>query len=158
MTDYNPIPDANLDPNTPARSIDAKRLRDNPLAMFEGAVGAPRLQTGGINDSAVTEDKIDDDAVTDDKIVDTFLADRLGVSGFPVGTMSFVSSNVETLVEIGDILDGDINSISLGIDNNGTYDSLAVTSSVALSGDWQAITRGVKGSSDKAFFLAIRVA
>ena len=43
MATYSAIPDANLDPDSPARSIDALALRDNPLAIAEGAAGAPRI-------------------------------------------------------------------------------------------------------------------
>lgn len=43
MTDYNPIPDNILEPDDPISADLGIRWRDNPLAMFEGAPGAPRL-------------------------------------------------------------------------------------------------------------------
>jgi hypothetical protein len=60
MTTYTAIPDANLDPDSPARSIDALALRDNPIAITEGASGAPRVasdlavdwDTGGVGATA----------------------------------------------------------------------------------------------------------
>ena len=44
MTDYNPIPDNILEPDDPISADLGIRWRDNPIAMFEGAPGAPRLQ------------------------------------------------------------------------------------------------------------------
>jgi len=43
MTTWTTIPDASLDPNKPARALDGKALRDNPIAIAEGASGAPRI-------------------------------------------------------------------------------------------------------------------
>lgn len=44
MADYNPILDAETDPEAGLRSSLFKRLRANPIAIAEGAVGAPRVQ------------------------------------------------------------------------------------------------------------------
>lgn len=43
MTDYNPIPNNILEPDDPISADLGVRWRDNPIAMFEGAPGAPRL-------------------------------------------------------------------------------------------------------------------
>lgn len=43
MTTYNVIADSALDPDAPLTSELAYRWRDNPLAIAEGAVGAPRI-------------------------------------------------------------------------------------------------------------------
>lgn len=50
MTTYTAIPDANLEPGKPARSVDAILLRDNPIAITEGAAGAPRVQAAALSD------------------------------------------------------------------------------------------------------------
>jgi len=44
MTDYNPIPDNILEPDDPIPADLGIRWRDNPIAMFEGAPGAPNLK------------------------------------------------------------------------------------------------------------------
>lgn len=59
MTDYNTIANGDVDADSPLNTTLLTRLRDNPLALFEGATGAPRLQTAGIADDAVVSDKID---------------------------------------------------------------------------------------------------
>ena len=48
MTTWTAIPDTSLDPGKPARSIDAKALRDNPIAIAEGATGAPKVRTAAL--------------------------------------------------------------------------------------------------------------
>lgn len=68
MTDFTPTTDMPFDYKDPLTVEKMEGIRDNPLAMFEGATGAPRLQTGGIEDSAVTTDKIADDNVTVSKL------------------------------------------------------------------------------------------
>jgi len=44
MTSYIEITDGETDPGAPATSELAKKWRDNPIAMAEGAVGAPRIE------------------------------------------------------------------------------------------------------------------
>lgn len=44
MTVYNATLDTQIDPDAPATSLLMYQMRDNPIAMFEGAAGAPRLQ------------------------------------------------------------------------------------------------------------------
>lgn len=46
MTDYNVILDTELDPDAPLKSDLAYRWRDNPIAIVEGSVGAPRIYGG----------------------------------------------------------------------------------------------------------------
>lgn len=58
MASYITITDAETDPEAPLTSELAKKWRDNPLAIAEGAVGAPRVQTAGLNDAAVTRVKL----------------------------------------------------------------------------------------------------
>lgn len=43
MATWTTIPDSSLEPGKPIRSIDALALRDNPVAIAEGALGAPRV-------------------------------------------------------------------------------------------------------------------
>ena len=49
MADYIPILDSQLEPKAPVTSELMFQLRDNPLAMFEGAVGAPRLKFSALD-------------------------------------------------------------------------------------------------------------
>jgi hypothetical protein len=56
MAVWTTIPDENIEPDKPIRSIDGLALRDNPVAIAEGAAGAPRIQSAGINWGSVNSD------------------------------------------------------------------------------------------------------
>lgn len=53
MTDFTNIPNVNLETGKPIRAVDGRALRDNPIAMFEGAPGAPRLQPKALADNTL---------------------------------------------------------------------------------------------------------
>lgn len=48
MADWTTIADATLEPGKPWRSVDALAVRDNPIAIAEGASGAPRVRTAAL--------------------------------------------------------------------------------------------------------------
>ena len=52
MADWTAIPDSSIEPGKPIRSIDGLALRDNPIAAFEGAAGAPRLADAALGPAA----------------------------------------------------------------------------------------------------------
>jgi len=58
MAVYVTITDSQLDPDAPLTSQLAYQWRDNPIAMFEGAVGAPRLQLAALDAGFYTADGI----------------------------------------------------------------------------------------------------
>ena len=53
MADYRTITDAEVDPDAPLTSSLGYAFRDNPIAIAEGATGAPRIQDGAL-DTSVT--------------------------------------------------------------------------------------------------------
>lgn len=112
MTDYVDPTLLDFDPKDPLTSERLIALRDNPTAITEGAVDAPRIQTAALEDSAVTTAKILDDNVTTDKLnvgTKTYtgsLAASASVS-FALDTFSFTpivtGSNI-----VGDFRNGSI--------------------------------------------------
>ena len=68
MPEYQEILDSEVEPEAPLTSSLGVRFRDNPIALANGASGAPRIQTDALNNSAVTTAKINDGAVTTAKI------------------------------------------------------------------------------------------
>ena len=68
MADWTTIPDTTFEPGAPAKGRDMRFLRDNPIAIAEGASGAPRIQAGGIGTGAVTNVKLASNAVTNVKV------------------------------------------------------------------------------------------
>ena len=76
MPEYQEILDTEVEPEAPLTSSLGVRFRDNPIAVWEGAPSAPRINgqqgpvvnTGGLFDSAVTTAKINNGSVTAGKI------------------------------------------------------------------------------------------
>lgn len=56
MATWTAISDSVLEPGKPIRSIDGIALRDNPIAITEGAAGAPRVVSGAIDWSTVSNE------------------------------------------------------------------------------------------------------
>lgn len=48
MATWTTITDSVLEPLKPIRSVDGLALRDNPIAIAEGAAGAPRIAAGAL--------------------------------------------------------------------------------------------------------------
>lgn len=57
---YGTLSDSQIDGDSPLIADTLFKLRDNPIAIANGDPGAPRIQTAGINDQAVTNAKIAD--------------------------------------------------------------------------------------------------
>lgn len=65
MADWTDIPDATFEPGAPAKGRDMRFLRDNPIAIAEGAPGAPRIagqqspaiRNGGIPNGEIGSEK-----------------------------------------------------------------------------------------------------
>lgn len=55
MADYIPILDSQLEPKAPVTSELMFQLRDNPVAITEGALGAPRVHADAMGGSVVGE-------------------------------------------------------------------------------------------------------
>jgi hypothetical protein len=82
MANWTSIADATLEPGKPIRAIDARALRDNPIAIAEGASGAPKIETAGITDANVTAAKL----ATGNNERDWVLARTAGADAGAVGT------------------------------------------------------------------------
>ena len=66
MAEWTNLPDQ--EPGDPGLASWANGVRDNPVAIAQGASGAPRIETNGINNSAVTTAKISNNNVTQAKL------------------------------------------------------------------------------------------
>ena len=52
MSTYTNIPDATIETGKPIKATTGRALRDNPIAIAEGAVGAPRILPGALEPPA----------------------------------------------------------------------------------------------------------
>lgn len=69
MTGYAGLSSTQIDADSPLIEDTLIKLRDNPLAMFEGAVGAPRIQTAAIDAGVVTNAKMAVDSVGQSELI-----------------------------------------------------------------------------------------
>ena len=56
MAEWTIIPDDVLEPGKPIRSVDAIALRDNPVAIADGAAGAPKIKAAGLDTTSNERD------------------------------------------------------------------------------------------------------
>jgi|SRR5690625_948845 len=139
MAQWTNIPTDRIEPGKPIRAIDGLALRDNPIAIAEGASGAPRVQTNGIADSAVTTDKIANSNVTAQKLAtggneNNWVRARTATStAGAVGTYAFVTRHGSsgTTNWNGTIAGSSLRRASVG-GTGTTYNE-----SAALSGTWR---------------------
>ena len=68
MTTYAGIPNSDIDPESPVTTSLVTALRDNPVAITEGASGAPKIQTAALAALAVTEAKLAASIVSQGKL------------------------------------------------------------------------------------------
>jgi hypothetical protein len=86
MATWTTLPDASLEPGKPIRSIDGLALRDNPVAITEGAAGAPRIV-------GLAAKRFADFAVLTVSAADTFSA-ATGSNPEPVETITTSTTEV----------------------------------------------------------------
>lgn len=86
MTDYIAIAETEDDPEAPITSSWGKRVRNNPVAITEGAAGAPRIQTAAIANGAVTAAKLATGTGERDWVLARIAAAAVGA----VGTYAFL--------------------------------------------------------------------
>ena len=104
MADYIGITEAQSNPFAPLTSELVKQLRDNPIAIAEGAAGAPRIRTLAMQSPSVGDDHIimrlqeGDQIRTDTSYPDTGLHNRANAGGH-LGFTTLVSGVVRCYVE-----------------------------------------------------------
>jgi len=86
MATWTTLPDASLEPGKPIRSIDGLALRDNPVAITEGAAGAPRIV-------GLAAKRFADFAVLTVSAADTFSA-ATGSNPLPLATTTASTTEV----------------------------------------------------------------
>lgn len=135
------ISNANLQPGAPARSVDALALRDNPIALAEGAAGAPRIQTAAIQDGAITNAKIANGAVTWAKVSAGSI--YIGMGAIPAGAIGSVAmvarstAGLVTPISWGELVPGS----AIRPSNSGGADVGATITQ--LSGTWRILGGGL---------------
>ena len=60
MANWQTIPDASVNPGAPVTTSLMRAMRDNPLAIIEGAAGAPKIQNNAFADNSISPTKLTD--------------------------------------------------------------------------------------------------
>lgn len=81
MAEYIPINPSEIEPEAPLTSSLASRWTNNPIAIAEGAPGAPRIQTNAIANGAVTAAKLASGAGERDWVLARVASAPLGAVG-----------------------------------------------------------------------------
>jgi len=150
MATWTNIANTSLEPGSPARSVDAFALRDNPIAIAEGAAGAPRIagqsgpavQTAGLFDGAVTTAKI---ASNEQMTTANVLARTADAGAGAVGTYAFLFRTINSTVDAGTTTAGSsLRYSGVSLTNAGFQtDSTARTGGVGntVAGTWRCMGR-----------------
>lgn len=154
MATFTVIPDTVLEPLKPIRSVDGLALRDNPIAIAEGASGAPRIQNAAMDTDSVDNANVVNGTLGAEKFQsgaterDWVLARTSGAAVGAVGTYAYAETAGGTTVAPGDTTAGS------NLDYAGTDDAGGVVGSVvSLTGTWRSM--GVANSGDATLFLRI---
>lgn len=102
MTTYTTIPDSDIDPESPGTTTLFTRLRDNPIAITEGAIGAPQIVNAAITNGTIGAEKLQ--AGTDEA---TWVLGRTSAASVgSLGTYAFLKSTFSGTLGQGGTLAG----------------------------------------------------
>lgn len=154
MTTWTDIPDDLLEPNSPARSIDAIALRDNPIAIAEGVAGAPRIQQAAMADNSVATRTIVDGSVIANKLAaggseTNWVAGRTaGIGAGSVGSYALLFRNVNSATGPGATASG----------SELSYSSAAGDRGGAPPGSWRCMGYSLTNTGGSGATLWLRYA
>lgn len=137
MATWTTIPDSSLEPGKPIRAIDALALRDNPVAIAEGASGAPRIAAAALQTGTNERDWV--------------LARNAGAAVGAIGTYAFLGETSNTTTAAGSTRAGSaLRYAGVGkVDE--TWSSIGlmqvgVGSATAPAGTWRAMGQSATGT------------
>ena len=134
MATWTTITDAALEPGKPGRSIDALALRDNAIAIAEGAAGAPGIASAALIDYPWGNEDIQDNTLDASKFQtgvnerDWVLARNAAATAGVIGTYALLKS-IGLVKTIG----------QTETSGNLSYASAGGGSSGAPSGTWMCL-------------------
>ena len=154
MTTYTAIADADIDPESPGNTTLFTRLRDNPIAAFEKAAGAPVLANDYVTNAMIATGAVNADSIA---------ANAVGTSEIAAGVVAAEYAGTASLA-VGSIMWGDPNNTTA---NNATISgsnlqpaywggSTMAASGSTVSGTWRNIS-GVSLSSSSWSGLWLRI-
>lgn len=140
MTVFTTVPDSVLDPGDPIRSVDIIAIKNNPIAIAEGATGAPKIVTGAL--------------ATNERMNTTNVLAATAAAAFgAVGTYAFLRPTATTDITQGSTHAGSGLRPNGGLTFSGT--TISMTDGTAPAGTWRAMgRRRAQGSYSLSEFAA----
>jgi len=154
MATWTDIDDTRLEPGKPIRSVDGLALRDNPIAITEGAAGAPRIQEAALANGVASNRVLANGAVTAQKLAagvneTTWVLGRnAGASVGAVGTYALLFKTSSSAANPGSVFGG----------SELRYSSAAADSGGIPSGSWRCMGYVPNNSGASGVTLWLRVA
>lgn len=138
MATWTDIPNSSLESGAPARAIDATALRDNPIAITEGTVGAPKIQTAALNDLAVTAAKL---ATTEQMTTANVGNATKSLAVYAVGSYIFATSLTGLNYAPGAVIAGSsLRPASMtAIDGGDGYTAALYITGSGVAGNWRCM-------------------
>ena len=99
MTTYTAIGNSEVDTDSPITESLITRLRDNPLAQFEGAAGAPKIADAAFNTNSINGNKIVTGSITATQLA----ANSVAASEIAANAVNF-SSEINTTAQNWSVL------------------------------------------------------
>lgn len=155
MADWTSIPDTTFEPGAPAKGRDMRFLRDNPIAIAEGASGAPRIVNAALASGTLGAEKFQTGTVERDWV----LARTAAAGSGAVGTYSWLatastnqgSASPGTTFSGSALLRAEINVIS-----GGSTGEIGLETGGQVAGTWRLMTEFGGGTLRRAsLFLRI---
>ncbi len=175
MANWTNIPTDRIEPGKPIRAIDGLALRDNPIAIAEGASGAPKIREAAISTNSINGNRLRTNSVPNDRLVNKTITNTkianntitgdlfndgsvrswLGSqSAGAVGTYAFVATNVSS----GGLSWGSTISGS-SLRRASIEDGGSIRESGALSGTWRVMGSTPRGAvtNSSVVTIALRI-
>src|SRR5690554_1637565 len=121
------IDDMFLEPGKPVRSVDGLALRDNPIAIAEGAAGAPKVQNAAFNNGELGAEKFQGGTVERDWVLARTAQAAVG----SVGSYAMLRKTSGTSIAAGETASG----------SSLNYSSAEGATGGSPSGTWRAMGR-----------------
>lgn len=158
MTTWTNITNAALEPGKPIRSVDGIALRDNPIAMAEGAAGAPKIQNLALDDDVVDDRTLTGTATNVGR--DWVLARTALANVGAVGTYAFLQrTSSGTSFAEGDTIAGSLLQYTgVNLDDSSTGVAWDQSGSGSPAGTWRAMGSSSGGAGKFPASLFLRIA
>jgi hypothetical protein len=155
MATWTDVSSTVLEPGDPIRSVDIIAIKENIIALSEGADGAPRILTAAIDDSAITAVKL----ATGTNERNWVLGRTAGASTGAVGTYAFLvqaSGTTATIVAGSNYAGSGLRYSGVRKDNDN--DNVSLGSGATPSGTWKAMgTQSTTTTNTQRVTLFLRI-